>query len=265
MDSIKEQIKNIRLKPILIPPEHGIWGFTIEALLVGYLLSEGSAKPFIGIMMILLPFAKQTLKIYLQDIFAKRTFLRKYIALFFLFIFGIVFLILFYFANQFALYPFWHFIILSFVLGFIAIILEIKGFYQHIITEIIGSFVPICFALSMNTTLEVQPDTIFYITMILGFRNISSIVLTRKLVDFIKYKKMQNFFLSCFVFLLIIFILYLYYSININIFYLLLIYLLLFVMFYYFIQFNIIKKAQQLGWIQIIVGICYIILSIILK
>jgi hypothetical protein len=72
-----EELKQIRLKPILIPPEYGIWGFTIEAILLGIFLSEGISKYFIAIMMIILPFAKQNLKIFLQDVFAKKNVFKK--------------------------------------------------------------------------------------------------------------------------------------------------------------------------------------------
>jgi hypothetical protein len=47
----------------------------------------------------------------------------------------------------------------------------------------------------MSTTLENQIDQIIFIGFVLGFRNISSILITRKLVDFIKKNQIENFFL----------------------------------------------------------------------
>ena len=253
-----EELKQIRLKPILIPPEHGIWGFTIEAMLLGLFLSEGLSKYFIAIMMILLPFAKQNLKIFLQDVFAKRTFLRKYVALFFLMLFGLVFLFLFYFAYSYALYNFWYYIIIGLILGIIVILLEIKGFYQDILTEILGSFIPVFFTVSMNTTLENQIDHIIFIWFVLGFRNISSILITRKLVDFIKKNQIENFFLLLFIFLVSILFFYFFLYIKLIYLYIFFGYLALYIVFYYLIQFKIIQKAQQLGWLQIALGIAYV-------
>lgn len=262
--NLNEKLLQIRLKPILIPPEHGIWGFTIEALILGLYLTEGISKYFITIMMFFLPFAKQTLKIFLQDLFSGRTFLRKYIALLFLIIFIMIFIFLFYFTYKFALYSFWYFILLGFLLGLIVVLLEIKGFYQHVLTEILGSFIPIFFILGMNTTTEIQYDHLMFIVIVLGFRNVSSILLTIKLVDFIKFGNINNYFFIIFLLIISTLILYFYYFINLPMFYILIIYLLIFIGLYYLIQFKIIKKAHQLGWIQIIIGLCYILAMIII-
>jgi hypothetical protein len=260
-----DELKQIRLKPILIPPEHGIWGFTIEAILLGIFLSEGISKYFIAIMMILLPFAKQNLKIFLQDVFAKRTFLRKYVALFFLMLFGLIFLLLFYFAFLNALYDFWYYIVVGLMIGFVVILLEIKGFYQDILTEILGSSIPVFFAIGMSTTLENQIDQIIFIGFVLGFRNISSILITRKLVDFIKKNQIENFFLLLFIFLVSILFFYFFLYIKFIYLYIFFIYLAIYIVFYYMIQLKIIQKAQQLGWMQIALGIAYVISIIYVK
>ncbi len=260
----KTQLQDIRWKPIFIPPEHGIWGFTIESFLLGFFLSEGMSKYFISIWMILLPFAKQTSKIFLQDFFSKRKFLRKYIAFIITMFFFLIFGILFYFIYKTSLYESWILLLLALLSGFLVNIFEIKGFYQNIFVEIIGSFIPVLFALSMILSLEVQWEIIQLFTLILGFRNISSVILIRELVDFIKYSKIENFFVIITGFAITILILYFFKVMNLFILIIFFVYLVIFIVLYYLIKIQAIKKAQHLGWIQIILGLIYISIFIYL-
>lgn len=260
-----EEFKQIRWKPILIPPEHGIWGFTIEALILGLLFSfQNNFKEslLISFLMILNPFFKQSLKIFLQDVYHKRTFLRKYIAFLVSITFSIVYLLILYFIYKNSLYFFWIWILLSIILGMILIILEIIGYYQNLILEIVGSMIPSFFAMSMNSISEFQADTLFFIFLILFFRNITSILLVREILDILKTKNSEKkffwvIFASSIFFALI---LYFYFFINFSIFLIMIIYLLSIFGLYYLSTRNIIKKPQTIGWSQILTGIFYVLL-----
>lgn len=263
--NISEEFKQIRWKPILVPPEHGIWGFTIEALILGLLFSfQNNVKEslLIAFLMVINPFFKQSLKIFFQDIYHKRTFLRKYVAFFVCITFAILYLFILYFIYKNSLYFFWIWILMGIILGIIIVIFEIIGYYQNPILEIAGSMIPSFFAISMNSISEFQTDILFFIFLVLFFRNFTSILLVREIVDILKIKNSENkFFWFIFAFsIFIALILYFYFFINFSIFFIMLLYLFSILVLYHLSTRNIIKKPQTIGWNQILIGILYVIL-----
>ncbi|MCS7205421.1 MAG: hypothetical protein NZ853_06970 [Leptospiraceae bacterium] len=258
--SLIEELKQIRYKPIFIPPEKGIWGFVIESLILGLVISEGVGKYFLAILLITFPFVKQNLKIFLQDVFSKRKFLRKHVAFLFLILFLIFYLVLLYFTYRFSHFPFWIFVLIAFGLGLLFVVLEIKGFYQHLLLEIAGTFLFVLIAASMSTTIEWDTSKIELIFMILGFRNLTSILLTRELIDYIKYRKTDMFWYILIASVIVSLMLYFYYFIHLPLLTIFLFYLFVYVIIYQLIKIQKIYKIQTLGWGQIILGILYVIL-----
>ncbi|MFN3604758.1 MAG: hypothetical protein ACK4UJ_08620 [Leptonema sp. (in: bacteria)] len=265
-----EEFKVIRWKPILVPPEHGIWGFTIEAALLGFSFSYDQNVIFsLGIvfLMFLNPFFKQAIKIYFQDVYHKRTFLRRYIALFVCAIFVFIYFIILYSIYKNSLYSFWIGIGIGMVLGLILVLLEIIGYYQNTFLEFVGSMIPSFFAISMNSILEYQEDVIYFMFLVLLYRNFSSIFLTKEIVSILKNRSdnKNSFWFIAFFHVLIALVLYFYYFISFKIFMILLLHLLSIVFLYFLATKNIIKKPQGIGWSQIVLGIAYIVFIIFLK
>lgn len=264
------EVKQIRWKPFLIPPEHGIWGFTLESVIMGFFLSyQNHLGMSLGIVFLLLlnPFFKQVFKIFLQDVYHKRTFLRKYLALSISILFSLVYLGIVFSIYQNSLYNFWIWILLGLLLGAFLVYLEVAGYYQNIFLELGSSLIPIFFAISMNSTLEFSSDTILFILILLGFRNVSSIVMTREILAILKNKAEKEIFfwysLAASIFFSLI--LYFYFIINLYIFIIMIIYLLAMFVLYYLVNNQIIRRAQTIGWSQIGIGIVYVVLALIFR
>ncbi len=264
-----EELKHIRWKPIFIPPEHGIWGFTLESILFGFILSYHNHLGIsfsIVFLLLLNPFFKQAFKIFLQDVYHKRMILRKYVSFLICVIFSSIYIAIIYYVYQNSLYNFWIWIVVSLLLGASLVYLEIIGYYQHIFVELAGSMIPVLFAISMNSTLEFSLDTIVFIILILGFRNISSILLTREILAILKKTNNKDFFwyiLATSIFYSLI--LYFYFLINLYMFLVMILYLFSMYLLYYFVIHQKIKKAQIIGWSQIIIGIGYVALILIFR
>ncbi len=258
---IIDNLSEIRWKPILIPPEHGIWGFVIESMILGLFFSEGISRNIIAFTMILLPFARQSFKILAQDVVLKRNFFRKYVVLVINLLFLSLFTICFYIIFINSIYNYWIVpYLFSFLLGLILVTLEIKGYYQHLLVEISSSFLPFLMAISMHLTSEYQSEILLFMFTIVTFRNITSILLIREIVAKIKKQNYNTYLFYAAVFISFIFALFLNsnYIISKFIMGFMFIYLLIFVALFLKPP----RKIQTLGWFQLFLGILLILVSV---
>ncbi len=64
--------RDVRLKAVALPIEHGSWGFLFEPLLAGLLVAPSFASIWIALLVIGAFLTRQPLKVYLTDLQAKR-------------------------------------------------------------------------------------------------------------------------------------------------------------------------------------------------
>ncbi len=85
--------REVRLKAVALPIEHGSWGFLFEPLLGGLLIAPTFNSVWIAIMVIGAFLTRQPLKVYLTDWRAGRKLPQTELALKFIFIYGAIFLV----------------------------------------------------------------------------------------------------------------------------------------------------------------------------
>lgn len=256
--------KSISWKPILIPPEHGIWGLTLEAAILGFCFSIKNNFPestWLLFLLFISPFAKQSLRTYLMYALNNRESTRKtpafWVSVGFGFLYAMGIVMVYVKSNQ----NFFVWLVVAFLLAFVLVSLEAKGFIRNLFIELFGSFIPVLFAMSMNSIHEFPISTLSYIFIGLAFRNISSILLIRDLLNLLKNREFQ---LWSFLVILISFaglslFLFMFEFYNQNIFFILLIYLVSFLGVYFLIVKNKISKPQSIGFLQLFLGISYVV------
>jgi YwiC-like protein len=71
----------VRLRPLLVPAEHGAWAFVLEPVTLGLLVAPSRAGAFIGLAAFVLFLGRQPLKLGLSDRAAGRVYPRTFVAL----------------------------------------------------------------------------------------------------------------------------------------------------------------------------------------
>lgn len=87
------QKRNIRLRGIALPNEHGSWGFLFEPMVAAVAVAPSFASVWIALMVIGAFLTRQPLKILLSDLSARRNWPQITLALRFVFFYGTIFLI----------------------------------------------------------------------------------------------------------------------------------------------------------------------------
>ncbi len=83
---------NVRLRGVVLPVEHGSWGFLFESLVAAVAVAPSFSSVWISLMVIGAFLVRQPLKIFLTDYFAKRNLPQTAAALKFILIYGTIFL-----------------------------------------------------------------------------------------------------------------------------------------------------------------------------
>jgi hypothetical protein len=82
--------REVRLKGIVLPAEHGSWGFLFEPLLAGLLVAFSASSVWIALFVIGAFLARQPLKILFTDVRMKRWIEQTSVAFKFLIVFGLL-------------------------------------------------------------------------------------------------------------------------------------------------------------------------------
>jgi hypothetical protein len=131
--------RNVKLKQIALPTEHGSWGFLFEPLLAGILIAPSIASIWFAVLLIGAFLTRQPLKIYLNDLQAKRNLPQTEASLKFILIFGSIFSIgllgSLYFAKAESFYPF----LLILPLGFYQIYCDASKKSRQLLPELTGA------------------------------------------------------------------------------------------------------------------------------
>lgn len=131
--------RNVKLKQIALPTEHGSWGFLFEPLLAGILLAPSIVSIWFAILLIGAFLTRQPLKIYLNDLQAKRNLPQTEAAFKFILIFGSIFaaglLGSLYFAKAESFYPF----LLILPLGIYQIYCDASKKSRQLLPELTGA------------------------------------------------------------------------------------------------------------------------------
>ena len=137
--AIGTQAPQVRLKGILLPTEHGSWGFLVEPLVASLAVAWSGAGAWIALLVVAGFLSRQPLKVYLGDVFAGRslpqTSAARRFALIFIFIASIGFAGAVYNGRLAALLPF------VFVAPFVAVQLyfDAKRQSRALLAEVIGA------------------------------------------------------------------------------------------------------------------------------
>ena len=131
--------RNVKLKQIALPTEHGSWGFLFEPLLAGILIAPSIASIWILLMIVGAFLTRQPLKIYLNDLQAKRNLPQTEAAFRFILIFGIISTVgllgSLYFAKAESFYPF----LLILPLGIYQIYCDASKKSRQLLPELTGA------------------------------------------------------------------------------------------------------------------------------
>lgn len=131
--------RNVKLKQIALPTEHGSWGFLFEPLLAGILIAPSITSIWFAILLIGAFLTRQPLKIYLNDFQVKRNLPQTEAAFKFILIFGGIFTVgllgSLYFAKAESFYPF----LLILPLGIYQIYCDASKKSRQLLPELTGA------------------------------------------------------------------------------------------------------------------------------
>ena len=85
--------RNVKIKSIALPSEHGSWGFLFEPLVAALAVAFSPSALWVAILIIGLFLARQPLKVFLMDWQAGRNLPQTAVAFKFILFFGVIFLV----------------------------------------------------------------------------------------------------------------------------------------------------------------------------